>query len=149
MKDSARILGWDEVGTVKAAGGIVTRPGPAGLVEIVLVHRPGYEDWTLPKGKLDSGEEPEAGALREVEEETGYSCRLVRPVGCTQYTDRKGRHKVVCYWEMRVLDGTFRPTVEVDQIRWLTIPEAADLLSYDRDRQLLETFEALDQLDAG
>lgn len=140
MKDAARILGWDEVGTVKAAGGLVTRPGPVGLVELVLVHRPGYEDWTLPKGKLDPGEPAEKGALREVEEETGYVCEIVAPVGCTQYLDRKGRHKVVCYWEMKVVDGAFRPSLEVDQLRWLTIPEAMELLSYDRDRHLLQAF---------
>lgn len=140
MKDSARILGWDQVGTVKAAGGIVTRPGPGELVELVLVHRPGYEDWTLPKGKLDPGETAEAGALREVEEETGFRCQLGRPVGCTSYIDRKGRPKVVCYWEMQVVEGTFRPSVEVDQLRWLTVEEAMELLSYDRDRKLLEAF---------
>lgn len=141
LRDTARILGWDEVGTVQAAGGVVTRPGPGGLVELILVHRPGYEDWTLPKGKLDPGESAEEGALREVEEETGYVCEIVRPVGCTQYVDRKGRPKVVCYWELRVLSGAFRPSVEVDQLRWLTVAEALEILSYDRDRQLLAAFD--------
>ena len=141
MRDAARILGWDEVGTVKAAGGVVTRPGPAGLVELILVHRPGYDDWTLPKGKLDGEESAEEGALREVAEETGLRCRLGRPIGCTQYTDRKGRHKVVCYWEMTVIDGAFEATREVDEMRWLTVAEAMEILSYDRDRDLLETFE--------
>jgi 8-oxo-dGTP diphosphatase len=140
VKDQARILGWDEVGTVKAAGGVVTRPGPAGLVELVVVHRPGYEDWTLPKGKLDAGETAEEGARREVEEETGYVCELVRPVGCTQYVDRKGRPKVVCYWEMRIVSGSFRPSLEVDQLRWLTVAEAIEILTYARDHQLLEAF---------
>jgi 8-oxo-dGTP diphosphatase len=105
-----------------------------------VVHRPGYEDWTLPKGKLEAGETAEEGARREVEEETGYVCELVRPVGCTQYVDRKGRPKVVCYWEMRIVSGSFRPSLEVDQLRWLTVAEAIEILTYARDHQLLEAF---------
>jgi len=148
VKDKARILGWDEVGTVKAAGGVVTRPGPAGLVELAVVHRPGYEDWTLPKGKLDAGETAEEGALREVEEETGYVCQLVRPLGCTQYVDRKGRPKVVCYWEMRAVSGAFRPSAEVDQVRWLTVPEAIEILTYERDHQLLGAFDTPGEVES-
>lgn len=148
MKDKARILGWDQAGTVRAAGGVVTRPGPADQVELIVVHRPGYDDWTLPKGKLDGDESAETGALREVEEETGMRCRLVRPIGCTQYIDRKGRPKVVCYWEMRVVDGHFGVTREVDEMRWLTVPEAMEILSYDRDRHLLEAYEEVSSATA-
>lgn len=123
---------------VRAAGGAVRRRGPAGLWEIVLIHRPGYDDWTLPKGKVDPGETLEEAALREVEEETGLVCRLLRPLGQTAYQDRKGRAKVVRYWIMEPLTGRFAPSREVDAIRWLTIPEALDLLTYPRDRDLLQ-----------
>ena len=126
---------------VAAAGGIVCRPGPAGMAEILLVHRPEYADWTLPKGKLEPGETLEQAALREVEEETGITCEIVgtRPLGSTSYVDRKGRDKVSTYWVMRPVRGSFRPTEEVDQVRWLTVPEALELLSYPRDREMLRS----------
>jgi 8-oxo-dGTP pyrophosphatase MutT (NUDIX family) len=122
---------------VRAAGGIVCRPGPAGLPEVALVHRPLQDDWTLPKGKLEEGESPEQAALREVEEETGLRCAITRPAGCTAYVDRKGRDKVVCYWVMRPLEGGFQPNDEVDALRWLTVDEALAALSYPVDRALL------------
>lgn len=122
---------------IKAAGGLVCRPGPAGLVEIALVHRPRYDDWAFPKGKLDQGETLEEASLREVEEETGLSCRLLRPVACTEYLDGKGRDKVVFYWVMRPVGGRFEPNEEVDELRWLTVEESLELLSYERDRALL------------
>ncbi|MFZ0217815.1 MAG: NUDIX hydrolase [Candidatus Dormiibacterota bacterium] len=122
---------------VQAAGGIVRRTGPVGLWEILLVHRPGYDDWSLPKGKLDPGETLEEAALREVEEETGLVCRLLRPFGHTVYRDRKGRVKVVRYWLMKAVGGRFAPSTEVDQVRWLTVPEALGVLTYPRDRDLL------------
>lgn len=123
--------------TIKAGGGIVCRPGPAGMAEVLIVHRPGYDDWSLPKGKVEPGEMLEAAALREVEEETGLACEIVRPFGSTSYLDRKGRDKVATYWLMRPLEGVFRPTDEVDEVRWLTLEEAVQILSYDRDRELL------------
>jgi len=127
-----------EEGTVRAAGGIVCRPGPAGPPEIAVIHRPEPDDdWSLPKGKLDPGETPEQAALREVREETGLRCRIVRPAGCTEYVDRRGRDKVVSYWIMRPLEGRFVPTAEVDLLRWLTVEEALQLLSYPADRALL------------
>jgi 8-oxo-dGTP pyrophosphatase MutT (NUDIX family) len=132
---------WNQDGEgalVKAAGGLVCRPGPAGLVEVALVHRRRYDDWTLPKGKLDQGETLEEAGLREVEEETGLSCRLVRPVACTEYQDGKGREKIVFYWVMQPLAGRFEPNQEVDDLRWLTVQESLGLLSYKRDRALLQ-----------
>ncbi len=135
--------GWGDRSLVHAGGGIVVRPGPAGMPEIIVVHRPGYDDWTFPKGKLaDDRESGEAAAVREVEEETGLRCRLLRPVGTTHYTDHKGRAKVARYWEMRPLGGHFEPSREIDEMRWLTVEEALELLSYDHDRDLLRSWEA-------
>jgi 8-oxo-dGTP pyrophosphatase MutT (NUDIX family) len=123
---------------VRAAGGLVLRRRPGGPVEIALVHRPAQDDWSLPKGKLDEGEAPEAAALREVEEETGLRCEIVRPCGRIAYVDRRGRDKVVDYWVMRPLSGRFRPSREVDELRWLPVEDARRLLSYPTDRQLLD-----------
>ncbi|MDQ6921485.1 MAG: NUDIX hydrolase, partial [Candidatus Dormibacteraeota bacterium] len=122
---------------VMAAGGLVTRAGKAGREEIAIVHRPAYDDWTLPKGKLDGAETLEQACLREVEEETGLRCELGEPVGSTEYRDRKGRPKFVFYWRLRPLGGRFRPTDEVDELRWLTVEEALPVLTYERDRALL------------
>ncbi|HKW45544.1 MAG TPA: NUDIX domain-containing protein, partial [Candidatus Eremiobacteraceae bacterium] len=109
--DEAHPLGGTRL--VRGAGGIVSRSLPGGNVEIALVHRPGYDDWTLPKGKLDPAEPEEAAALREVEEESGLRCRLERWLGTTRYLDHKGRRKVVHYWLMRPLAGHFAPNREV------------------------------------
>jgi 8-oxo-dGTP pyrophosphatase MutT (NUDIX family) len=122
---------------VRAAGGIICRSGPGGLPEIVVIHRPSQNDWTLPKGKLDGDETADQAALREVHEETGMRCQIVRPAGCTAYVDRRGRDKIVCYWIMRPLEGRFLPNEEVDSLRWLTVDEAMAILSYPIDRALL------------
>jgi 8-oxo-dGTP diphosphatase len=106
-------------------------------VELAIVHRPAYDDWTFPKGKLNANEAPEDAALREVEEETGFRCKLVGELGCTSYLDRRGRNKVVCYWLMQPTGGKFTPGAEVDEMRWVPVDEATQLLTYDRDRQLL------------
>jgi len=123
-------------GLVRAAGGVVWRHGPGGI-EVALVHRPAYNDWTFPKGKLASGEEEEDGALREVKEETGLRCEIERFVGLIRYRDRRGRDKVVAYWIMRPTGGRFSPSKEVDELRWVPIDEVASALTYDRDRDLL------------
>ena len=122
---------------VLAAGGLVVRDDG----RIAVIHRPRYDDWSLPKGKLDDGESFEAGALREVEEETGVRARIVGELDPAAYLDRKGRQKLVRWYRMTV-DGDLRefvPNDEVDELRWLTPEEALDLVSYDHDRALLGT----------
>jgi 8-oxo-dGTP diphosphatase len=124
---------------VRAAGGLVTRAAPEGGVEVLVVHRPRYDDWSLPKGKLDAGETFEAAALREVHEETGLRCELGAPLDDVRYEDRHGRPKVVRYWQMTpVVDtGDFEPNDEVDEVRWLHPEGALALLTYAHDRGLV------------
>jgi 8-oxo-dGTP diphosphatase len=117
---------------VLAAGGLVMRDG-----RVAIVHRPRYDDWSLPKGKLDAGESFEEGALREVEEETGLRCRLTGALGDASYRDRKDRAKLVRYFEMEPTGGEFAPNDEVDELRWLTPEEAQGELTYDFDRELV------------
>ena len=102
------------------------------------MHRPQYDDWTLPKGKLRGGETDEECALREVEEETGLRCRLERELDVVSYIDHRGRQKTVRYWAMAPIEGTFTPGHEVDEVRWLPLEEAGNTLSYAHDRDLLE-----------
>ncbi len=112
-------------------------------VEVVLVHRPGRDDWSLPKGKLDPGESYEECALREVLEETGYRCQLASFVGFSEYRDRRGRDKVVGYWVMEVLDGEFAVSDEVDDLRWVDLETAPHVLTYERDRELLAALDII------
>lgn len=121
---------------VEAAGGVVVREGADGL-EVCLVHRPRYGDWTFPKGKLDPGESFEQAALREVQEETGLRCRLGRELESSHYLDGKGRRKVVRYWLMEPVGGAFEPNHEVDELRWTSPSDAVEWLTYERDRELL------------
>src|ERR1700730_2602613 len=120
---------------VRAAGGVLVRPGPAGL-EVAVIHRPKYEDWSLPKGKLDGDENFEQAALREVEEETGVRAELGPELSSVHYRDRKGRSKLVRYWLMRAGEGEFHPGPEVDELRWLDPERARELLSYEHDAGL-------------
>src|SRR2546423_13718152 len=101
---------------VMAAGGVVCKPRRSGLVEVAVIHRRASRDWTLPKGKLYQGETAEQAALREVKEETGLRCQLLRALGCTDYLDGRGRRKIACYWLMRRLTGRFQPSDEVDDL---------------------------------
>lgn len=124
---------------IEAAGGVVMRRGPE-ETEIAVVHRPRYDDWSFPKGKLDPGETFEEAALREVREETGLICRLGPELAFAHYDDNKGRPKLVRYWLMAVIeDPGFEPNDEVDELRWLTPDEATELLTYSRDRSLVKT----------
>ena len=117
---------------IRAAGGVVAREG-----DVLLVHRPKYDDWTFPKGKAEPGETDEECALREVEEETGFRCELGRELPSAFYHDRHGRPKRARYWLMAPLEGSFAPSAEVDEIDWLVLPEAAARLTYERDREIL------------
>jgi 8-oxo-dGTP diphosphatase len=120
---------------VKAAGGLVVRDG-----KVAVVHRPRYDDWSLPKGKLEPGEGFEEAAVREIAEETGVRARIVRELDSDRYTDNRGRPKLVRWYLMDVDDaGEFTPDDEVDELRWLAPDRARDLVSYDHDRALLST----------
>jgi 8-oxo-dGTP pyrophosphatase MutT (NUDIX family) len=121
---------------VRAAGGVVVRDGGK-EPEIAVVHRPKYDDWSLPKGKLHTGEGWEEAALREVAEETGRHCELGRELSSNRYTDPKGRDKLVRWWRMRPLEGDFVPSDEVDEIRWVPASEVDGVLDYDHDRRLV------------
>jgi 8-oxo-dGTP pyrophosphatase MutT (NUDIX family) len=119
---------------IQAAGGVLMRDGL-----LAVVHRPRYDDWSLPKGKLDRGESFEDAALREVWEETGIRARLERELPEVRYTVRE-RPKLVRYWLMSVESerDSFEPNDEVDELRWLPPGAAVELLSYDRDKQLVD-----------
>lgn len=124
-------------GVIRAAGGVLYRPTLAGI-EVCLVHRPRYDDWALPKGKLDGDEHPLAGAAREVTEETGCTGvpRLKLPTLAYDLPD--GTPKTVDYWLMRLAEqGPVQDTAEVDEVAWLPIEEAAARLSYDDERTML------------
>lgn len=115
------------------------RLGSGGRAEILAVHRPRYDDWTLPKGKCDPGESDEACALREVEEETGLVCELGDEVAVVEYEDRAGRPKRVRYFAMTPRESTEATADnEVDAVRWLTPQEALETLTYRRDVEIAE-----------
>ncbi len=130
---------------VLAAGGVVVRGAP-GAREVVLVHRPRYDDWTHPKGKLYPGESFEDAARREVLEETGRRCALGPELPHVTYADAAGRPKRVRFWVMfPEQDDAFLSGDEVDEIRWLAGEEARRVLSYPRDVETLDAALALDE----
>jgi 8-oxo-(d)GTP phosphatase len=120
---------------IPAGGGVVWRPA-ADSIEVALIHRPRYDDWSLPKGKLDPGEHVLTAAVREVREETGLDVVAGRRGLRTTYPVRQGV-KRVDYWLMRAVGGTFEPNDEVDELRWLPVPEAQELLSHHHDRAVV------------
>ena len=121
---------------IRAAGGVVLRAGDDGP-EVAIVHRPKYDDWSLPKGKLEAGESWEEAALREVAEETGLECELGAELRETTYRDLKGRPKRVRWWAMKPLGGAFSADDEVDQMRWTPAGEADGVLDYEDDHALV------------
>ncbi|WP_329218704.1 NUDIX hydrolase [Streptomyces sp. NBC_01485] len=124
--------------TVQAAGCVLWRRSPAGgELEVCLVHRPKYDDWSHPKGKLKRGEEPLDGALREVEEETGYRAAPGARLPTVAY-EANGRPKQVSYWAAEAVAGAFAPNDEVDRLLWLPPPAARDRLTQPRDRTLVD-----------
>ena len=136
---------------IHAAGGVVWRRLPPrnpedakDRVEVLLVHRPGYKDWTFPKGKPNKGEALPVTAVREIEEETGYAVRLGHPLPETMYRV-KGGMKRVSYWVARPVGkpDKFKPNNEIDEVRWVRVKEARKLLTYDHDLALLKAFTAL------
>jgi 8-oxo-dGTP pyrophosphatase MutT (NUDIX family)/phosphohistidine phosphatase SixA len=126
---------------IAAAGAVVWRERD-GNVEVALVHRPRYDDWSLPKGKLDPGESARVAAWREVDEETGARVALGRFLCRTRYRVGADR-KVVDYFAARYLSGSFTPSDEVDSLRWLPLSSAASVVSYDHDRTVLAAFTDL------
>jgi 8-oxo-dGTP diphosphatase len=116
----------------------VVRERDGGGREVAIVHRARYDDWSLPKGKLDEGEGWRDAALREVAEETGFRCEILEELTPSRYRDRKGRPKEVRWWLMRPVGGSFDANDEVDELRWVPLERAAEVLDYDNDRELVE-----------
>lgn len=132
---------------IRAAGGVLWRTSDKGInganVEVAVIHRPRYDDWSFPKGKLSPGETDVEGAVREVLEETGCRARVGRPLGEVRYmktSNGAARPKVVRYWAMEADGGVFTPTREVDEMRWLSPGEAESILTRDHDLELLRRF---------
>ncbi len=129
---------------VYAGGGIVWRRDDSGAIEVLVVHRPRYDDWSFPKGKRDPGESDEDCALREVAEETGFACERDIELARSTYRDRRGRSKQVRYWTMTIVGAADHdPGEEVDVVRWLPLAEVPGVLSYERERPVFDSFCAL------
>jgi 8-oxo-dGTP diphosphatase len=122
---------------IEAAGGVIARVDGGDLL-VAVVHRPKYDDWSFPKGKLERGEDHPTAALREVEEETGIRCRLGAELPEARYRHRDGEPKRVRYWQMEPTGGDFAANAEVDALEWLSVDDARERLSYDYDRLVLD-----------
>jgi len=133
---------------IRAAGGVVTRFVPGGRVEVACIYRASRADWTFPKGKIGEGETFQQGAQREVFEETGLKCEVVRFIGTTNYTHRKGKPKIVAYYLMRMAEGEFAPNEEVDVLVWLPLEQVRAHLTWDRDQELFDLVLELPEIRA-
>lgn len=130
--------------SVLAAGAVLWRfSDDGGEPEVAVIHRPRYDDWSLPKGKVDAGESEPVTAVREVHEETGYTARLGRRLASVSYPIEKQGTKKVRYWAARVVDGDFAPNDEVDELKWLPVSAAIKQLQYPHDRKVLRRFAKL------
>ncbi|BBZ17485.1 8-oxo-(d)GTP phosphatase MutT1 [Mycolicibacterium gadium] len=128
---------------VFAAGAVLWRPGDdAASPEVAVIHRPRYDDWSLPKGKVDPGETEPVTAVREVAEETGYAAHLGRRLAAVTYPVDQSTKKVR-YWTARAIGGEFSPNSEVDELKWLPISEAIKAVGYPHDRKVLRRFKKL------
>jgi 8-oxo-dGTP diphosphatase len=133
---------------IRAAGGIVIRYAAGSRVEFACVYRATRGDWTFPKGKMDEGETFEECARREVFEETGLECEVLRFVGTTSYVHRKGRPKIVAYYLMEMVGGEFTANEEVDELRWVPLEHVRERLTWDRDQELYDLVVTLPELRA-
>ena len=135
---------------IRAAGGVIFRKTAKGNLRVLVAHRPQYDDWSLPKGKAESGETSEVTAIREVLEETGLHCRVVAPLGTTRYRV-SGGVKEVDWFAMRPLPDSpgFEKNREIDKVKWLSRPKAVDLLSYQHDRDLVEETDLKNLAETG
>ncbi|NBY51358.1 MAG: NUDIX hydrolase [Actinobacteria bacterium] len=133
-----------EVSEIQAAGAIVWRRNESDAIEIALVHRPKYDDWSIPKGKVEGEESLIACAYREVVEETGFAVRFGQSLGSAHY-EVNGLPKTVTYWSARLLGEQGKPNPEeVDAVRWMSCEEAKEQLGRDSDRQIVETFQSIE-----
>ncbi|MBB5117937.1 DNA mismatch repair protein MutT [Streptomyces eurocidicus] len=133
----------EEPRTVQAAGCVLWRSSPTGEgIELALVFRPKWADWSHPKGKLKRGESARAGAVREVLEETGMTCVLGAALPTARYIDAQGRPKEVRYWAARAVSGEFVPNSETSRLVWLTPDDAHGRLTHHRDRELITFLNA-------
>jgi 8-oxo-dGTP diphosphatase len=127
---------------VRAAGGVIWKVVDGGI-ELAIVYRPKYRDWTFPKGKVEPGETDEQTAHREVLEETGFDCILGRELPSVTYLDSKSRSKLVRYWEMTIASGSFFVNDEVDELRWCSVAQARRRLTHAHDTDVLDAFARL------
>jgi 8-oxo-dGTP diphosphatase len=126
--------------SVLAAGAVLWRPSAdLNTPEVAIIHRPRYDDWSLPKGKVDPGETEPVTAVREVAEETGYSSQLGRRLAAVSYPVEQNIKKVR-YWAARAVSGEFNPNAEVDELKWLPVAQAIRELRYAHDRKVLRRF---------
>jgi 8-oxo-dGTP diphosphatase len=127
---------------IAAGGGLILRQHHRKGLQVLICYRRRYDDWSLPKGKLDPGEGILGAALREVEEETGFRCAPIAHHGKVEYTLKSGTDKVVDYWTMEPISGSFSPNDEIQRVKWLTLADAVEALSYKHDRRLVKDVSA-------